>query len=70
MRGAGVGLQSSLNSNGGGMMLSSYSWTICLTLLRGVGISRSTIFLVRGAGVGLFFRSSNSMSSDFDNCSR
>ena len=48
------------------MILSSYSWTICLTLLRGVGIGHSTIFFVRGAGVGLFFRSSNSMSSNFD----
>ena len=56
--GVGVGFHPSLSSNGGGMILSSYSCTIYLTLFRGVGIG-----LILGLGTGLsgltfFFKNS------------
>ena len=34
------------------MIMSSYSLTICLTLLRGLGMG--FLILVRGAGIGLY----------------
>lgn len=56
--GVGVGFHPSLSSNDGGMILSSYSCTIYLTLFRGVGIG-----LILGLGTGLsgltfFFKNS------------
>ena len=48
--GAGTGLYPSLNCEGGGNMRSSYSLTICLTILHCLGI----VSLVLGAGTGLY----------------
>ena len=47
-----IRLYSSLNCGGSGNMRSSYSLTICLTLLRGLGTG--VLILVRGAGIGLY----------------
>ena len=52
--GFGIGLYSSRNCSGGGMIMSSYSLTICtcLTLLRGLGTG--FLILVPGTGIGLY----------------
>ena len=51
--GAGTGLYPSLNCGGDGNMRSSYSLTICLTLLLGLGTGFLIVSLALGAGIGL-----------------
>lgn len=58
----GVGFHPSLSSSGGGMILSSYSWTIYLTLFRGVGI-----VLILGLGTDLAGLTS-CFNNSFINC--
>ena len=52
--GAGTGLYPSLNCGGGSNMRSSYSLTICLTILRCLCTGFLIVLLVPGAGTGLW----------------
>ena len=56
--GVGVGFHPSLSSNGGGMILSSYSCTIYLTLFRGVGIGLILDLGTGLSGLTFFFKNS------------